>query len=129
MGEDDWDEHADGDELSELHDPLSLAKGAEKAPTPGERLLYVLGQLYRLYRKGEFAIHPNDFDIEDLARIIGVLPEIEFVQENLLGHHYHFGAQVLHADPVQIFPWRLLGTWEWAAEQEFNSFWSEEGLE
>jgi hypothetical protein len=24
------------------------------------------------------------------------------------------------------FPWRLLDSWEWAAEQVLNSFWAEE---
>ena len=129
MDQDDWDERAEWDEPSERQDPGVPARRAEEATTPGERLLYTLGQLYRLYRKNALAVHPNDFDVEDLARTIGVLSEIEFVQEDLMGRHFHFGAQVLHADPLQVFPWRLLGMWEWAAEQELNSFWLEEGLD
>jgi hypothetical protein len=96
----------------------------EPAPRPGERLFYMLGQLYRLWRSGELDVRPIDFDVRDLARIIGVAGDIEFVSEDELGVHYHFAGEVLvvYESPYTDFPWRLLDAWEWAAEQEVNSF-------
>lgn len=43
----DPDDYGDEDEPHEPEQPDD-----EPAPTPGERLLYALGQLYRLYRHG-----------------------------------------------------------------------------
>jgi hypothetical protein len=91
------------------------ALAPEEAPTPGERLLYVLGQLYRLHRAGELSMRPQDVDVEVVARLIGVSSELEFSTcDGLGGTHYHFPAEVLHLDPDSEFPWRLLGLWEWA---------------
>lgn len=98
---------------------------ASDAPTPGERLLYVLGQLYRLHRAGKLPVRPQDFDIEDVVRLIGVGPELEFSMHDRIGAHYHFPREVLYVDPTSEFPWELLGVWEWAATQEANSFWAE----
>ena len=102
--------------------------GEHERPAPGERLFYALGQLYRLWRRGELDVRPINFDVTDLARIIGVAGDIEFVSEDLLGVHYHFPGEVLVVDepPGSDFPWRLRDTWEWAAEQELNSFWTED---
>jgi hypothetical protein len=102
--------------------------GESAALRPGERLFYALGQLYRLWRRGELDVQPVDFDVCDLARIIGVSGQLEFISEDQLGVHYHFPGEVLVVDerPDSDFPWRLLDTWEWAAEQELNSFWTED---
>lgn len=98
---------------------------ADLGPTPGERVLFALAQLYRLHRTGKLPVHPSAFDIEDLARVVGVGDEYEFATEDKLGQHYHFRSEVLSSDPSQLFPWRLRGSWEWAAEQEMNSYWAE----
>jgi hypothetical protein len=96
-------------------------------PTPGERLLYALGQLLRLNRAGRFPVHPRDIDVEDLLRVLGLWRELEFASRNRLGRHYHFSTEVLtvsaEAPASDPFPWRLLSIWEWAAEQELNNLW------
>lgn len=90
----------------------------EVEPRPGERLLYALGQLYKLYRHGALNVRPEHFDVWDLAGIIGVRNDIEFISEDRRGSHWHFAAEVLHVNPAAGFPWRLLTVWEWAAEAE-----------
>ena len=116
------DDYAHEDEPHEHEQPDD-----EPAPTPGERLLYALGQLYRLYRHGALDVRPIDFDVWDLAGIIGVRGDIEFVSEDKVGAHYHFPDEVLEVAqrPDTDFPWRLLSVWDWAAEQELNSYWTE----
>lgn len=52
----------------------------EKPITPGERLLYALGQLAALWKRGELPVPPAAFDADDVARIIGVSQDIEFVR-------------------------------------------------
>src|ERR1039458_246716 len=79
----------------------------EKPPTPGERLVYALGQLYWLWRQGALDVAPADFDIEDVARIVGVARDIEFVSDCPTGCCYHFPAEVLVVDDHD-FPWRLM---------------------
>jgi hypothetical protein len=49
---------------------------------------------------------------------------VEFVQDDATGCHYHFGSEVLHADPTRAFPWRLRTDWEWAALRELDDFWA-----
>jgi hypothetical protein len=98
---------------------------ADLAPTPGERVLFALAQLYRLHRTGKLPVHPSAFDVEDLARIVGVGDDYEFATEDQLGQHFHFSDEVLSSDPSQLFPWRLRTIWEWAAEQELNALWAE----
>lgn len=114
----------DRDEDEQAGDP---AEADEREPTPGERLFYALGQLYRLYRHGALNVRPMDFDVWDLAGIIGVRGDIEFVSADQLGAHYHFADEVLQVGerPDSDFPWRLLGVWDWAAEQELNSYWTD----
>ena len=72
-------------------------------------------------------MRPIDFDVWDLAGIIGVRGDVEFVSEYKLGAHYHFASEVVEVAqrPDSDFPWRMLDVWEWAAEQELNSYWSE----
>jgi hypothetical protein len=94
-------------------------------PTPGERLFYSLWQLHLRYHIHEFDLHPRDWDVEDLARTIGVWHELEFVQDDALGEAYHFPSQVVHVDAEARFPWRLLSVMEWAAEQEHHESGSE----
>lgn len=100
-----WDEHERDDDA---------------APTPGERLLYALGQLHRLHRRRRLPFDPRAFDLEDLARVIGVADDVEFVTVDRAGTNCHFPGEVLHVHPEQPFPWRLLGVWEWATEQYLN---------
>lgn len=107
----DPDAGADEDESQE-HEQ----RPAEQALTPGERLLYALGQLYRLHHRGQLPVEPAAFDIEDLARIIGVWPEVEFSVEDGFGLRYHLPGEVLSVEPERSFPWRLLDPWESGAE-------------
>lgn len=87
--------------------------------TPAERLLYALGQLYRLHRAGELPVEPRDFDVLDLARIIGVSRHIEFVAESSQGTSYHFAREVLVLDRAAEFPWKVLDQVTWAVLEEF----------
>jgi hypothetical protein len=120
----DWTPLLDDDDEAGRDEPHGGGPASD-APTPGERLLYVLGQLYRLHRAGKLAVHPHDFDIDDVARLIGVGPDLEFSTHDPMGIHYHFPTEVLYVNPTSEFPWELLGVWEWAATQEANSFWAE----
>lgn len=133
-GEDDGNASGDDPDLEALArelfgpDPLfdPATDGDEDCPpTPGERVLYALGQLHRLHLAGRLPVHPSAFSIEDIARIVGVSGELEFTSEDRHGQHFHFPSQVLFVNPAKPFPWRLLSVWEWAAEQEANSFWAE----
>ena len=92
----------------------------EPALAPGERLFYALGQLYKLWRSDQLGVHPLDFDVWDLAGIIGVRGEVEFISEDRVGARYHFPGEVLVIEkrPDSDFPWCLLDTWDWAAAQE-----------
>lgn len=113
---DPWDEDDDSDvpgDESESHD-----QDGSGALTPGERLLYALGQLYRLSRRGELEVQPADFDVWDLTGIIGVRGDIEFISEDRGSSRWHFASEVLHVDLQREFPWRLLSMWEWADEAE-----------
>lgn len=116
-----WDELF-GDAFPEDDDE----RGEDAPPTPGERLLYALGQLRRLHLRRRLPLHPSAFDVEDLACVIAVADQLEFVSEDRNGKHYHFPNEVLYMNPQRSFPWRLLSVWEWAAEQELNSYWAEE---
>ena len=108
-----------GDEAEDPDDTADLG------PTPGERVRFALAQLYRLHNTGKLPFHPSALDVEDLARVIGVGDEYEFSTEDRTGQHFHFRNEVLTYDPEQRFPWQLRTTWEWAAEQEMNSYWAE----
>lgn len=95
------------------------SRSDEAAPTPGERLFYALGQLYALWHRGQLDVAPADMDIEDLARIIGVWRDCEFVNEGPLGRSYHFPGEVLVVNTWVPFPWELIDveTWAGLAEQ------------
>jgi hypothetical protein len=82
--------------------------------TPGERLLYTLGQLYALSHRGELDVAPRDFDVLDLARILGVTHHLEFVTDGAQGVSLHFGDEVLVVAVTDPFPWRLLDLDTWA---------------
>ena len=99
---------------------------ADAPITPGERLLYALGQLYRHARNGELDVEPRDFDIWDLAGILGVRGDVEFVSEGRGGAVYHFADEVFVFDQASEFPWRLLTLWEWAVEREFEALAAED---
>jgi hypothetical protein len=133
-GADDWDEFREWLDAPEWMSPLDDDEGnrpgptraAEDQPTPGERLLYVLGQLYRLYHAGALNVHPQEVDVEEVARLIGVSSELEpLTSHDRLGTHYHFPSEVLYQDSTSEFPWHLMGIFEWAAFEEANAFWAE----
>jgi hypothetical protein len=120
---DDFDpDDADGDGLFENE---QLARGP--APTPGERLLHGLGQLHRLHLCGRLPAHPTEFDVEDVARIVGVWPELEVVVADDDGTRYHFAGEVLFISAKQPPMVRLLSTLEFAAERELDAWWRQEG--
>lgn len=130
MGEDEWDEASEWEEdLDEWAERLGSTGGEGEAaaacadaPTPGERLLYSLGQLYALWYRGELDVAPQDFDVEDLARIIGVARDIELVSDGEFGRSYHFAGEVLLVDDERQFPWRLLDVkaWAWLTDEHNN---------
>lgn len=98
-----------------------------RAESPGERLLYTLGQIYRRWHTGKSLVCPWSVDVEELARILGLWSEVEFSQEDETAKgivYLHFPTEVLVIDCSQQFPWRLLDTWEWATEQEHKEFWA-----
>jgi len=93
--------------------------------TPGERLLYALGQHYRRWRSGvEDAVPPHRIDIGAVARMRWVCAHIEYVQG---GEHeekgvvfLHLPSDVLVIDYRREFPWRLLSVEEWGERQEWG---------
>ena len=86
-------------------------------------------QRHRLFRQGILNERPEDFDIWDVARAIGVQDDVEFVSEDRRGSHWHFADEVLHFSPAAAVPWRLLTMWEWAAECEAHAFLTEDEVE
>ena len=94
-------------------------------PTPGERLFYALGQIYRRWHTGKALVCPWRLDVEELARLLGLWSEVEFAQDETTENvtYLHFPTEVLVIDRGQQFPWRLLDTWEWALEQEWGEAW------
>jgi hypothetical protein len=110
-------------------DPDAGSAGDLDSLKPGERLFFALGQLYSRWSTGRSPTHPREIDVEDLARILGVWNEVEFVQEAASDKRLlrlHFPGEVLVIDRERVFPWRLLDAWEWASEQEFGTpFWDD----
>lgn len=96
----------------------------DEAPSPGERVIYALGQLHRLHLAGRLPGHPSTVLIEDLVHVLGIGDALEFMTEDAFGQHYHFGSEVIYVDPGQPFP-RLMSIEQWASQQEFNSLWGE----
>ncbi len=95
--------------------------------TPGERLLYALGQLYRQWHVRATLTPPGEVDVEAVAKMLGVWSGVEFVQEgegeDEPALHLHFAGEVLIVDRRREFPWTLLDVWEWARAQESRDFW------
>jgi hypothetical protein len=103
--------------------------------TPGERMLYALGQMHRRWRAGtKGAVPPHRVNVEAVARIIGAWGEVEFIQgadsedERSARRaeerfYIHFPSEVIVFDPRCDFPWLLLGVFEWAERQEVREFW------
>ena len=114
---------SDADDEDESHE---LPSDAESAPTPGERLVHALGQLHRLHLCGRLPAHPSAFDIEDVARIVGVWPQLEFVVSDDEGTRYHFPGEVLFISADRPEMLRLLGVFEFAAEQDLTEWWRED---
>jgi hypothetical protein len=118
--DEDWDEELEWDDLRDW--PLGPGVDGDTyhveavgdAPTPGERLLYALGQLYLSWHRGRTAVEPRDLDVEDLARIIGVTRDIELVTDSPFGRSFHFPSEVLLVNDREPFPWRLLDLQPWA---------------
>lgn len=119
--DDEWDDASEWDALPEWGPGPDDTHGSDNAaavgdaPTPGERLLYALGQLFLLWHRGELSVEPRDFDVEDLARIIGVARDIEFSSDARFGRCFHFPSEVLLVDGAQRFPWSLLSLDSWAS--------------
>ena len=67
-------------------------------PTPGERLLYALGQLYRQWRVRATLTPPGEVDVVAVAKMLDVWRDVEFVQdeeeeeeeEEGRQQHFHF---------------------------------------
>lgn len=69
-------------------------RAAGRAGNPGERLRYALGQLYRLGRQDHLPVHPDVFDIEDVAaRVVGGSGQLQMVTTDAKGKTYHFPAR------------------------------------
>lgn len=96
-------------------------------PTPGERLLYALGQLYKQWHRRSTLTPPHEVDVEAVARMLGIWPEVEFLQdgedEEEPAQYLHLPGEVLVIDSRREFPWQLLSDSEWAHEQERKEFW------
>ncbi len=94
-------------------------------PTPGERLLYALGQLYRQWRVRATLTPPGEVDVMAVAKMLDVWRDVEFVQDDddEPTQHVHFAGEVLIIDCRREFPWQLLSDFEWAREQETRDFW------
>jgi len=97
-------------------------------PTPGERLLYALGQLFKQWHVRATLTPPDEVDVVEVAKMLGIWGEVEFVQdgedEDKLAQYLHFAREVLVIDPRrEEFPWRLLTDFEWASEQQVKEFW------
>ena len=96
-------------------------------PTPGERLLYALGQLFKQWHVRATLTPPHEVDVIAVAKMLGVWGDVEFVQngeaEDEPARYMHFPSEVLVVDPRKEFPWRLLADFEWAQEQEVKEFW------
>jgi hypothetical protein len=119
-----WDDF-DPDEYSDEDESHESERPELDPPTPGERLLHALGQLHRLHLCGRLPAHPSAFDVEDVARIVGVWSDLEFVASDEEGRRYHFADEVLciSADRPEMI--RLLSVWQFAANQDLNELWRE----
>lgn len=95
--------------------------------TPGERLLYALGQMHKQWRVRATLTPPDEVDVEAVAKMLGVWGDVEFVREgddeDEGEQHIHFAGEVLTVDRRREFPWQLLDVWEWARGQEVREFW------
>ncbi len=76
---------------------------------------------------GRLPAHPSEFNVEDIARIVGVWPDLELVVADDDGVRYHFVGEVLFISAARPPLVRLLSTLEFAAEQELNAWWRMEG--
>lgn len=95
--------------------------------TPGERLLYALGQLYLRWRHDPATFAPpHQLDLQDVARTRWVCATVEYVQEGEFEDEgllfLHLPSEVIVIDYRQQFPWRLLGLDEWGECQERRDF-------
>jgi hypothetical protein len=99
----------------------------EVPSSPGERVFYALGQLYRLHLAKRLPVHPGTVSIGDLASVLGLGDALEFSSEDAFGQHHHFPGEVIYVNPAEAdaFPWRLMSVETWASQQEFNSLWAE----
>jgi len=94
-------------------------------PTPGERLIYALGQLFKQWHVRASLTPPHEVDVEAVARMLGVWGEVEFIQddEDEPAQYLHFPEEVVVIDCREEYPWRLLTPFEWAEEMECNELW------
>jgi hypothetical protein len=104
---------------------LDTGSGETGEPTPGERLLYALGQLHREWRVRATLTPPQEVDVEAVARMLGIWTDVEFVQEGENEEYLHLPEEVLLIDRRKEFPWQLMDPFEWARELERKDFWRE----
>jgi hypothetical protein len=102
-------------------------RSARGEVTPGERLMYALGQLHKQWLVRATLTLPDEVDVEAVARMLGVWGDVEFVQdgegEGDGEQCIHFPCEVLLIDRRREFPRTLLDVWEWARGQETREFW------
>jgi hypothetical protein len=115
----------DPGDADEDEPPGDEQPGTDPSPRPGERLLHALGQLQRLHLCGRLPVHPSAFDVEDVARIVGVWPELELVVADEKGARYHFAGEVLFITAQQPAMVRLLSVLEFVVEQDLDTWWQE----
>lgn len=95
------------------------------ATTPGERLLYALGQHYLRWRREPTRYEPpHRIDALAVARSRWVSAQVEYIQE---GEHedkgllfLHLPGEVIVIDYRREFPWRLTRLDEWGERQEWR---------
>ncbi|MGA2469942.1 MAG: hypothetical protein ABSG64_04555 [Solirubrobacteraceae bacterium] len=104
----DWPPEDEDDELD-----------ADAEATPGERLLYALGQVEHLQRAGRLP-RQAALAVEDIARIAGVAAKLEFVTRDGHGQHCHFPDEVLVIGSGRPVTRRLFNVWDWADYQEWK---------
>jgi hypothetical protein len=96
-------------------------------PTPGERLLYALGQHHRRWCADPTRyVPPHRLDVLAVARTRWVCAQVEYVQEG--EHEYpgvlylHLPSEVIVIDYRREFPWRLASLEAWGERQEWREF-------
>lgn len=95
--------------------------------TPGERLLYALGQHYlRWHNEPKKYAPPHRLDILAVARGRWVCAQVEYIQAGERDDggvtFLHLPSEVMVIDGRRAFPWRLLSLDEWGEQRELRDF-------